>query len=87
MANDNLSLFVRDRDEIVFDGEVKSVSSVNKKGKFDILPKHANFISLVDQTLIARKVAGGEETIKVDEGVLRVRQNKVEVYLGVKTAL
>ena len=85
MANSDLTLFVRNRDEVVFEGEVKSITSGNKKGKFDILPKHANFISLVNETLIARRLGGGEETITVDQGVLRVKENRIEVYLGIKT--
>jgi F0F1-type ATP synthase epsilon subunit len=81
---DNLTLFVRDRERVLFTGAVRAVSSVNKKGKFDILPKHANFISLVGQTLIVQLPEGGRREIQVDNGILRVVRNKIEVYLGIK---
>ena len=82
---DNLTLFVRDREKVLFDGAVKTVSSLNKKGKFDILPKHANFISLVGQMLTIELPEGGKREIPVDNGILRVVRNKVEVYLGIKS--
>lgn len=34
--------------ELLFEGLGISVSSVNSLGKFDILPQHANFITLVE---------------------------------------
>lgn len=86
MDEDILTLMIRNREEVVFNGQVKNISGINKKGKFDILPKHANFISLVGQTLVARLTEGQERIFQVENGVLRVLSNKVEVYLGVKTS-
>lgn len=74
---------VRNPDEVVFEGEVDQISSSNKIGKFDILDNHANFISLIQDSLIMKK-AGAVNEIKVDSGVLRVQENKVFVYLGIK---
>ncbi len=81
---DNLTLFVRDREKVLFNGVIRTMSSLNKKGKFDILPKHANFISLVDQMLSIELSEGGKREIQVDNGILRVVGNKIEVYLGIK---
>lgn len=74
---------VRNPDEVLFEGEVDQISSSNKIGKFDILDNHANFISLIQDALIMKK-AGAVNEIKVDSGVLRVQENKVFVYLGIK---
>ena len=45
-------LIVKDRDKTDFEGEVESVSSYNKKGLFDILIDHAQFISIIEKKII-----------------------------------
>lgn len=83
-ARDLLYLMVRNRDNILFSGEVVSLSSFNKKGKFDVLERHANFISLVSKSLLIGLKDGTEKEIKIDNGVMRVLGNRVEVYLGIR---
>jgi len=79
-----LDLTVQRREEIVYEGEIKALSSVNPKGKFDILAKHANFISLVDTVLVIHEVGGEKREIPIDNGILRVSKNKIDVYLGIR---
>jgi F0F1-type ATP synthase epsilon subunit len=69
---------------MVFEGEVDSVTSFNEEGKFDILAQHANFISLIKKSLTIRDAAGKLREIKVDNALLRMKENQVEVYLGVQ---
>jgi len=68
--------------EVFFEGKVKSISSENPLGKFDVLPKHANFITLIfnELTIITDK----EEKISYQfkRGVLEVTENKVNIFLG-----
>ncbi|MBI2009879.1 MAG: hypothetical protein HYS86_01745 [Candidatus Chisholmbacteria bacterium] len=73
---------VRDREKVIFEGQVTSITSVNRVGKFDVLSRHANFITLVGEKLILRTLEGREEEIKVETGVMRVQENKVQVYVG-----
>ena len=65
-----------------FEGKAISVSSQNQLGDFDILPQHTNFITLIYNYLTI--VTPKKEIIKYNfkRGVLRVRKNKVEVFLG-----
>lgn len=42
--------------QTIYDGEAVSVSSMNSFGKFDILPFHANFITLVQKTPVVLRV-------------------------------
>ena len=65
-----------------FEGKAVSVSSQNQLGDFDILPQHTNFITLIYNYLTI--VTPKKEIIKYNfkRGVLRVRKNKVEVFLG-----
>lgn len=82
---DNLSLSVtiRDRQGLVFEGEAEGVSSVNDKGPFDVLPLHVNFISLIKKEIILRLKGSVKKPLSLESGVLKVRENKVEVYLGI----
>lgn len=48
MDQPTLHLKISSPGGIVFEGDVFSVSSKNLSGKFDILPQHANFITLIE---------------------------------------
>lgn len=75
---------VRNRQESLFEGEVKAVSSFNEIGPFDILPQHANFISLIQKALVIHQIGGTRNEIKFDVAILRIVENKAEVYLGIR---
>ena len=81
--NEVLSVVVRDRNTLLFQGQIDAVSSFNDKGPFDVLPQHANFISLIKQAVILHIPGKPEKRIEVQSGVLKVRNNNVEVYLGI----
>ena len=74
---------VRNRQGLVFEGELKSITSFNKLGRFDILAQHANFITLIKDRVILGKKDGKSMEIPFQTGVLEVEENKVEVFLGV----
>lgn len=78
-------LKVASREGVIFEGQVESITSYNAKGKFDVLASHANFISLIKKSLTVRAL--GEDINKeltFDNALLRVRENNVEIYLGVE---
>ena len=57
MANKNtLTVKIISPTQTIFDGEAYSISSINSLGKFDILPYHANFITLVQKAPITLRV-------------------------------
>lgn len=76
-------LVIRKRERILFDGEVKSFTSYNTRGTFDVLYEHANFISIISNNCVIRKIDGTVSNIKIEEGIVRVKENKVTVYLGI----
>ena len=77
-----LKVLVRDREGIKFDGEVRSVSSVNASGPFDVLPTHSNFICLIKKRLSIIETSGKKAEFNVDSGVIQVLKDKVNIYLG-----
>lgn len=82
-TTNTISVTVRNRQGILFDGEAKSVSSANKVGPFDILPGHTNFVSMINKKLTVRASDGRVINLTLDKGVIWVEENKVKVFVGV----
>lgn len=78
-----LNLIIRKRDGIVFKGLVKSISSLNDKGPFDILPMHTNFVSVISDRITVVAENGGINNISITRGIIRVKENTADVYLGI----
>lgn len=65
-----------------FRGEAEAVSSQNKLGKFDILPEHTNFITLIFGDLTIHTANKKKTSYQFERGVLEVSGDKVNVFLG-----
>lgn len=78
-----LTVTIRSEDRLVFQDQVKALTSKTDKGTFDILPRHANFISLIKDIIILYKRDGIRQDLKIEHGLLRVADDKVNIYLGV----
>ena len=66
--------------EVLFEGDADSVSSVNSQGKFDILPLHANFVTLVQGEPIRVKMDGREKQFSFKNAVIHTTNNTVRIY-------
>lgn len=71
------------KDGILFEGDVRSLTSYNDKGKFDILALHANFISIIYKSIKIIDSKGIEKEMAIEKALLRNRQNNLEIYLGI----
>lgn len=76
---------IKSPEKVFFDGEAKALSSVNEKGKFDILPYHENFITIVNTTLLVHGEGEKTQEFQIDSGILKAWENKVQVFLGIET--
>jgi len=65
-----------------FKGEASAVSSQNRLGKFDILPEHTNFITLIFGNLTIHTSDKKKIAYQFEKGVLEISENKVNVFLG-----
>lgn len=83
MEDLTLMVKVRSREGLLFDGRVYAISSTNDIGPFDVLPLHANFVSVIQNFLIITLVDGSKKHIQVDKGLIRVRENKADIFLGI----
>ena len=78
----------RSREAVTFEGEAVAVTSINDRGEFDVLPNHANFISIIKDYIIIKKKDGQEQKIELKgPTVLKVWKNRVDIYLGLGNQL
>lgn len=66
-----------------FDDMAISISAENDTGPFDILPKHHNFMTLLNAGVLTVRKTDGEQKYRIARGVMHVRSNKVIVFLDV----
>lgn len=66
-----------------YEGQATSVSAVNRTGPFDILPAHKNFLTLLTPCDVVIRNDRGVEKIKIDRGIMHVREDHVVVFLDV----
>jgi len=69
--------------KVYFDGEAKSISAESATGPFDILPKHHNFITLLEPCDAIVRTAKGEETVRISGGVMHVKSDDLVIFLDV----
>ncbi len=81
---DFLQVKISAPDKDIFTGAVESVSSTNSRGKFDVLPGHANFISVIEnQPIILRSKGKDPQTFTFSLAIISVNQNQVNIYTDV----
>ncbi len=78
-----LSVSVRTREKVLFEGYANTVTSFNLRGRFDILPFHANFITLISKYVIVDTGKKTERQFDIDKGILYAMSNKVSIYVGI----
>jgi len=67
--------------QLILDTQAVSVSSKNTQGNFDILPLHANFITLVENSPIVVKAPNQKPlTFKFPLAIIMTAENKVNIY-------
>lgn len=67
--------------KVLFENEALSVSSKNSKGNFDILPGHANFMTIIENAPLIIRLDNRQQ-IKFDLsfGVIYSINGKVNIY-------
>lgn len=78
-----LFITIRSQEQLLFQDYAKALTSQNDKGIFDILPKHANFISLIKSFVRVHKRDGTSQDFTIEDGLLKIADDKVNIYLGI----
>ena len=66
-----------------FNEDAYSITAVNGTGPFDVLPKHHNFMTLLNPCELIINRDGGQIKIRIARGVMHVKADKVIVFLDV----
>jgi F-type H+-transporting ATPase subunit epsilon len=78
MPDNSLYLEIVTPDKTIFTGEVKSFTAPGVEGSFQILPRHAPFISTIQPGKVKIVPENGSEIIlAASGGVVEVHQNKI----------
>lgn len=79
--NDKLTVRVISPKEILFSGEANSVSSKNSKGKFDILPYHAKFLTFIEKQKIEIRTTGNKNLeFNFPFAIIYNNNNKIDIF-------
>lgn len=84
MPSNTFKLKVREAQKVLFEGDVDRISSFNEVGPFDVYPGHANFISIINKGLSIYKNRKKIQEIKLEQAVLKVKQDSAKVFLGIE---
>lgn len=80
LKKEKFKVSINSPDELIWEGMANSVSSKNSSGPFDILPEHANFITMIEGDPIIVRFLDKEHVFKYSNAVLSVYNNIVTVY-------
>lgn len=81
MDKNSLKVRIVSPGETIFESEAKSVSAQNSQGKFDILPLHANFITLVEnQPITIEKLDHTKVQFTFPLAIIYAYLNQVSIY-------
>ncbi|HVA10998.1 MAG TPA: hypothetical protein VNG32_02405 [Candidatus Dormibacteraeota bacterium] len=80
----SMSVKVHSPSRVYYDDLAFSVTATNDTGEFDILPKHHNFICLLNACdLIIRTVHQGKRTLAISGGIMHVKADQIIVFLDI----
>lgn len=80
----SIKVTILNAESVLYDKEAAALTSFNDEGKFDILPYHANFISIIKKSIIVHEVNGSEKEFSLEVAVLKAYENTIQVYLGIE---
>lgn len=83
MANELLHVRINTPEKLLWEGEARSVSSKNADGPFDILPMHANFITIVENEKILVRTPTEIKDFSFAHSVIYTHANSVYVYTNI----
>jgi len=84
MNHEEFVVTVVSPDERIWEGKAYSISSENSAGKFDILPEHANFVTIIkNKPIVIRTENKKEQIFTYKNAVLAINNGKVAIYADI----
>jgi F0F1-type ATP synthase epsilon subunit len=67
--------------EIFYEGPARSLSATNAQGRFDVLPGHINFFSILSGGTVAVDTGDEPVAIPISHGVLHLRHDDATLFV------
>lgn len=80
-----LFVTVKNPSGIDYQGHAQSITSYNDTGVFDVLCFHANFISIIKNSVVIHGDEKKSITIPIEIGIMKVYKNTVTIFSGITT--
>jgi F0F1-type ATP synthase epsilon subunit len=80
--DNSLTVKISSPEKTIWEGDAFAVSSRNPQGKFDILPQHASFLTIIeDQPIkISSQTKKVLQEFRFKQAIIYNRDNKVSIY-------
>ena len=81
-ADSRLTVVARAPFHIYYEGTASSVTATNKVGKFDILPGHADFFSVLSPGEVIIETDKDALNFNVTNGIVAVRDDEIMLFVN-----
>jgi F0F1-type ATP synthase epsilon subunit len=81
-AAKDLMVIARSPFRIYYEGPAKMVSGANRVGKFDILPGHADFFSVMTPGDVIIETDKDSVSFKITNGIVTVQDNEAVLFIN-----
>jgi len=82
-GDNQLTVVARAPFHIYYEGPARVVSATNKVGKFDVLPGHADFFSVMSPGEVIIETDTDTITFAVTGGIVGVRDDEVMLFVNI----
>jgi F0F1-type ATP synthase epsilon subunit len=83
LTNEKLKVIARAPFNVYYEGDAEAVTATNRVGKFDILPEHADFFSILSPGEIIIETSTEPVVFNVSNGIVTVRDNEVMLFVNI----
>lgn len=85
---ETIEVYIMGANEIFWEGLALALSSANSEGPFDILPGHANFMTLIKDAEVRIHLLHDQvETFRFDQAVLFFDKDIAKIYIHTSSSL
>lgn len=78
----SITVKIMNPEEVVWEGKAEALSSENTEGPFDILPDHANFMTLLNDAEVVVHLEGEKSrSFSFDQAVLYFHDGTAAIYV------
>lgn len=78
-----LNVIARAPFNIYYEGEAGAVTATNKVGKFDILPGHADFFSILSPGEVVIETTSDPVSFNINNGIITAQDNEVNLFVNI----